>query len=77
VLALPLFITLEVALLAGLEHGQDHWKDLFVLPIPRWTIYTAKLATAALLLALSLVLLGVGVLVAIAGACESTRRDVV
>ena len=61
ILALPMFVTLETALLGGLEHGQKHWKDLFALPVPRWTLYAAKLVTAALLLALSLVVLGVGV----------------
>ena len=60
ILALPLLVTLEVALLAGMEHGQRHWKDLFALPLPRWQVYGAKLLTAAALLALSLLVLGVG-----------------
>jgi hypothetical protein len=41
---LPLFLTLEAALLAGLEHGENNWKTLFALPAPRWHFYTAKLA---------------------------------
>ena len=60
ILALPLLITLEAALLAGLEHSEHHWKDLFALPIPRWSVYAAKLLTAALLIALSLLVLAVG-----------------
>src|SRR5574340_188865 len=42
-LFLPLFTALETALLSGLEHSEKNWKHLFALPIPRWTIYTAKL----------------------------------
>lgn len=38
----PLFITLETALTAQLDHSSDHWKHLFALPLPRWTIYAAK-----------------------------------
>jgi len=60
ILALPLLITLEASLLAGLEHGQKHWKDLFALPIPRWSVYYAKLVTGGLLVALSLLVLAVG-----------------
>ncbi|MCJ7582145.1 MAG: ABC transporter permease [Candidatus Aminicenantes bacterium] len=41
-LALPLFITLETALLAGLEHSQNNWKHLFALPVPRSMIYATK-----------------------------------
>jgi lantibiotic transport system permease protein len=59
-LALPLLVTLQVSLLASLEHGQQHWKDLFALPIPRWSIYGAKVIAGALLLALSLMVLGIG-----------------
>jgi ABC-2 type transport system permease protein len=60
VLALPMLVTLEVSLLAGLEHGQHHWKDLFALPVPRWSLYAAKLLTGALLVALSLLVLALG-----------------
>jgi len=42
-LALPLFIVLETALLTGLDHNANGWKHLYALPIPRWTIYVAKL----------------------------------
>ncbi|MBZ0289507.1 MAG: ABC transporter permease [Anaerolineae bacterium] len=41
-LTLPLFITLETALLAGLEHQSNGWKHLGALPVPRWSIYLAK-----------------------------------
>ncbi len=42
VLALPLFITLMTALLAQMEHSEKQWKHWFALPVPRWSIYSAK-----------------------------------
>jgi len=54
---LPLLITLETALLNGLEHSEKQWKHLFALPVPRYAIYAAKLLMAqALVLLSSLVL---------------------
>lgn len=50
-LMLPLFITLESALLAGLEHGDRQWKHLLALPLPREVHYLAKLAALAALVA--------------------------
>jgi lantibiotic transport system permease protein len=50
-LMLPLFVTLESALLAGLDHAENHWKHLLALPLPRYTHYLAKwLILVALLL---------------------------
>jgi len=43
---LPLFVALETALLAGVEHGARTWKHLYALPVPRWTILAAKLLIA-------------------------------
>jgi hypothetical protein len=45
-LMLPLFVTLETALLGGVDHNSQQWKHIFALPIPRWTIYAAKLIVA-------------------------------
>jgi hypothetical protein len=56
-LMLPLFVTLETALLGGLEHKDDHWKHLYALPLPRWTMYTAKQVVAMALVGLSIVAL--------------------
>jgi hypothetical protein len=42
-LMLPLFVTLQSALLAGLEHGERQWKHLLALPAPRAVHYLAKL----------------------------------
>jgi hypothetical protein len=48
-LMLPMFITLETSLLAGLEHNERNWKFLLSLPVPKWTIYVAKLIVAIVL----------------------------
>jgi hypothetical protein len=56
-LALPLFVTLETALLAGLEHAGGHWKQLYARPVSRGAIYGAKLAAGMALVAVSLVAL--------------------
>lgn len=41
-LALPLFIGLQTALVAGLEHRNGQWRRLYALPLSRWTVYGAK-----------------------------------
>jgi ABC-2 type transport system permease protein len=58
---LPLFVSLETALLAGVEHREGNWKHLFALPIPRWTIYAAKLLVAFGLVCLTSLEIAVGV----------------
>lgn len=60
----PLFITLETALVAQLDHQQQGWKQLFALPIPRWTIYVAKVLASLVLLGLSTLFLLAGTLAA-------------
>lgn len=57
---LPLFVSLETALLAGLEHRENSWKHLFALPVQRWTIYVAKLLVGAGLLSIASLMLAVG-----------------
>ncbi len=52
-LALSLFITLETALLAELEHSQNNWKHLFALPVPRSMIYAAKQTAGLILVGIS------------------------
>ena len=42
-LMLPLYVTLQSALLAGLEHGERQWKHLLALPLPRGAHYLGKL----------------------------------
>lgn len=61
-LMLPLLITLETALLAGLEHSDSQWKSLLARPLPRWNLYAAKLIVGLALTALSSGLLVLGIL---------------
>jgi hypothetical protein len=64
-LMLPLFVTLEAALLAGIEHADRQWKHLLALPLPRSAHYLAKwVALVALLVGASLVFV---VLIALGG----------
>lgn len=62
-LMLPLFVTLQASLLAGLEHQSRQWKFLLALPIPRHSYFVSKtlmlmivllLATVALILLIPL-----------------------
>ncbi len=57
VLMLPLFITLQTALLGNIDHSNQQWKHLYALPIPRWTITAAKLIVAASLIGASTLVL--------------------
>jgi len=57
-LMLPLFVTLQAALLAGLEHGGQQWKHLLALPMPRRTHYAAKLCVLVAMTAAATLLLG-------------------
>lgn len=54
---LPLFVTLESALVANLEHARHNWKLLYVQPIPRWSIFAAKWLVNVALIALSMLIL--------------------
>ena len=49
-LMMPMFVTLETSLLAGLEHTGKNWKSLLALPAPRWTVYVSKLVVTISLL---------------------------
>jgi hypothetical protein len=67
VFMLPLLITLETALINGVEHGEKQWKHIFALPIPRHAVYAAKLLVAqALAAASTLILCALIVLVGLA-----------
>lgn len=56
---LPLLITLETALLNGIEHSDKQWKHIFALPIPRQSVYLAKFIVAQLLILISTLVLAV------------------
>jgi hypothetical protein len=58
-IVLPLFTTLQTALLAGIEHDSDQWNRLYVLPVPRWCVYVAKQAVAVGMMGLGHVVLAV------------------
>lgn len=53
VFMLPLLITLETALLNGIEHSDRQWKHIFALPVPRYAIYFAKVIVAQALILIS------------------------
>lgn len=59
---LPLFVTLETALLAGWEHGNDIWKLLYTQPVQRWMVTTAKQFSGLVLLGISHIFLGLAVI---------------
>jgi len=61
-LMLPLFITLETALVGQWEHKNQQWKQLFVLPISRGALYAAKQISGMALIGLSIAML-IGLLV--------------
>src|SRR6266404_8502952 len=63
-LMMPLYITLQTALIAGLDHSENQWKALFARPVPRWTVYVAKLLVVLAMTAASGAVLLFGVLVA-------------
>jgi hypothetical protein len=60
ILMLPLYITLETALLGGVDHNTQQWKHLYALPLPRWSIYAAKWLISLALVAASTLVLWVG-----------------
>lgn len=57
-LMLPLFVTLESALLAGLEHNERQWKHLLALPVPRSAYFFAKWIALIVLVLLTSILFG-------------------
>jgi hypothetical protein len=68
VFMMPLLIALVTALLNGIEHSDKQWKHLFVLPVPRYAVYFAKLIVAQGLILMSTLVLGVfTVVVGVAG----------
>lgn len=60
-LMLPLYWTLQTALLASLDHTENQWKALFARPVPRWSLYAAKLLMVLLMVSTSGVLLVAGI----------------
>jgi lantibiotic transport system permease protein len=69
---LPLLITLETALLNGIEHSDKQWKHIFALPLPRHSIYLAKFIVAQALILISTAVLAV--LIVIVGVAATYVR---
>jgi len=62
-LMMPLFVTLETALLSGLEYDRKNWALLYTMPTPRWAFYAAKEVISLALIGIStVVMLGLVVL---------------
>jgi hypothetical protein len=59
---MPILISLEAVGLVSAEHAGKHWKQLYALPIRRWSIFAAKTAVCAILTGVSLLLFSAGVL---------------
>jgi hypothetical protein len=61
-LMMPLYVTLESALVAGLDHSENHWKSLLARPVPRWTFHVAKLIVVMSMTAVATFVLLCGIL---------------
>src|SRR5262249_41465050 len=61
-LMMPLYVTLETALVAGIDHSENHWKVLLARPVPKWTFYAVKLFVVALMTGASTAVLVFGIL---------------
>src|ERR1044072_5252443 len=59
VFMMPLLITLETALLNGIEHSDKQWKHILALPIPRSYVYFAKIIVAQALILISTFMLAI------------------
>lgn len=57
VFMMPLLITLETALLNGIEHSDKQWKHIFALPVPRRSVYLSKFVVAQALVLISTLVL--------------------
>jgi lantibiotic transport system permease protein len=73
-LMLPLFVTLQSALIAGLEHQERQWKHLLSLPVARHGFYHAKFISLAILVFLAMVVM-LAVLIPIGGVILGLRAE--
>ncbi len=64
VMMLPMFVTLETALLGQLEHSAKAWKQLYAQPVPRWYFYISKMFVGFLLIAAAYLVLMTGTVAA-------------
>jgi hypothetical protein len=61
ILMLPLYIVLQSALLAALDHAGGQWRSIRARPLPLWTFYTAKLTFVIALAFAASALLALGI----------------
>lgn len=59
-LMLPLYFTLQTALLSGLDHADNQWKAILARPVPRWSLYLTKLIVVIAMVMASGVILVAG-----------------
>jgi hypothetical protein len=58
-LFMPLYVALQATLVAQLEHGNQQWKYLYALPVPRFAYFAAKWSVVTLVLLITNLLLTV------------------
>lgn len=61
-LMLPLYVGIQTALYAALEHNANTWKILFTLPVKRYFVYLSKLVVSLILVIISQVTLLVSII---------------
>ncbi|WP_210488668.1 ABC transporter permease [Rufibacter aurantiacus] len=61
-LLVPLFLALLTALVNGTEHQSGGWKQLYALPVPRWSVFLNKYLLLLALVSLAYVTFGLGML---------------
>jgi hypothetical protein len=49
----PIYLSLQSALYAGIEHQTRAWAYLYSLPVPKWAIHVPKLIVLSVLIAIS------------------------
>jgi lantibiotic transport system permease protein len=62
ILMLPLYITVQTSLVAGVDHADNQWKSILARPVPRYAFYLGKLAVVSTLTVVSSSLLLIGIL---------------
>lgn len=64
ILMLPLYVTLQTALLGTLEHSEGRWRNLLTLPVSRPLLYVVKLLIPCGMVTLSSFVLSFGAILA-------------
>lgn len=62
-LMLPLYITVQTSLVAGVDHADNQWKSIMARPVPRSAFYVAKLIVVSALTLFSTMLVPIGVMI--------------